>query len=79
MYYQHEENQGGPTGIIVNTSTGSLDSLYLKLGLKYTINKHFALHADYEYTNQSSSGGTSSGGTSGYSRNRYFAGVTYTY
>ena len=81
VYYDHEENQAGTTGTVVTTSTGSQpqDSLQFTLGLKYTINKHFALHADYEYTNQNSSGGTSSGGTSGYSRNRYFAGVTYTY
>ena len=74
LYYDHEENQAGTGGTVVSTSTGSQDSLNLNLGLKYRINKHFALHADYEYTNQSSSGGTS-----GYSRNRYFAGVTYTY
>jgi outer membrane autotransporter protein len=71
MYYHHEENQNGGA---VTTSTGSQDALNFNLGLKYTINKHFALHADYEYTNQGSSGGTS-----GYSRNRYFAGVTYAY
>jgi outer membrane autotransporter protein len=70
-YYHHEENQGGAA---VTTSTGSQDSLHFNLGLKYTINKHFALHADYEYTNQGSSGGAA-----GYSRNRYFAGATYTY
>jgi hypothetical protein len=79
FYYHHEENQAGTTGTVVSTSTGSQDALQFILGLKYTINKHFALHAHYEYTNQSSSGGTSSGGTSGYSRNRYFAGVTYRY
>ena len=79
VYYNHEENQAGTTGTIVNTSTGSQNSLQFTLNLKYTINKHFALHADYEYTNQSSSGGTSSGGTPGYSRSRYFAGVTYKY
>lgn len=78
-YYDHEENQAGTTGIVGRASTGSQDALNFNLSLKYTINKHFALHADYEYTNQSSSGGTSLGGTSGYSRNRYFAGVTYTY
>jgi hypothetical protein len=78
-YFNHEENQAGTTGTIGNTSTGSEDSLQFTLSLKYTINKHFALHADYEYTKQSSSGGTSSGGTPGYSRNRYFAGVTYKY
>ena len=79
MNYDHEENQAGTTGTVGSTSTGSQDALNFNLSLKYTINKHFALHADYEYTNQSSSGGTSSGGTSGYSRNRYFAGLTYTY
>ena len=79
VYYDHEENQAGTTGTVGSTSTGSQDALNFNLSLKYTINKHFALHADYEYTNQSSSGGTSSGGTSGYSRNRYFAGLTYTY
>jgi hypothetical protein len=77
--YYHEENQAGTGGPVVSTSTGSQDALQFTLGLRYTINKHFALHADYEYTNQSASGGTSSGGTSGYSRNRCFAGVTYTY
>jgi hypothetical protein len=79
LYYHHEENQTGTGGTVATTSPGSQDALQFKLGLKYTINKHFALHADYEYTNQSGSGGTSSGGASGYSRNRYFAGVTYKY
>jgi opacity protein-like surface antigen len=79
FYYHHEENQAGTGGTVGSTSTGSQDALQFTLGLKYTINKHFALHAHYEYTNQSSSGGTSSGGTSGYSRNHYFAGVTYKY
>jgi Putative beta-barrel porin 2 len=73
-FYYHEENQAERGGTVVNTSTGAQDSLHLTLGLKYTINKHFALHANYEYTNQNSSGGVS-----GYSRNRYFAGVTYNY
>jgi outer membrane autotransporter protein len=74
LYYYHEGNQAGTTGMAESNSTGALDGLNFNLGLKYTINKHFALHADYEFTNQSSSGGTS-----GYSRNRYFAGLTYTY
>jgi hypothetical protein len=66
-YYSFEENQGAA----VTTSTPSQQSLYFNLGLKYTINKHFAANADYEYTKES--------GTSGYSRNRIFAGFTYTY
>ena len=77
MYYHNEKNQnGGAVNTVntVNTSTGSQDALNFNLGLKYIINKHFTLHADYEYTNQASSGGTS-----GFSRNRYSAGVTYKY
>jgi hypothetical protein len=70
VYYHHNENQG-PSGA---SSAGSQDALQFTLGLKYTINKHFTLHVDYEYSAQSSSGGTS-----GYSRNRYFGGLTYHY
>ena len=78
--YNHEENQAGGTGgAAVNTSTGAQDSLNLTLDLKYTINKHFTAHVDYDYTNESGAGGTSSGATSGFSRNRCFAGLTYTY
>lgn len=82
-FYHHEENQGGGSAA-ATTSTRSQDSLHFTLGLKYTINKHFTADAHYEYTNQSGAGGTSSGGTSaggnsGYSRNRYYAGLTYTY
>jgi hypothetical protein len=73
-FYHHEENQAERGGTVVNTSTGAQDSLHLTLGLKYTINKHFALHGNYEYTNQGSSGESS-----GYSRNRLSAGLTYAY
>jgi hypothetical protein len=70
VYYHHSDNQGSSgTG-----STGSEDALQFTFGLKYTINKHFALHADYNYTAQNSSGGQA-----GYSRNQYFAGLTYHY
>ena len=68
VYYHHDENQGG-TG-----STGTQDSFDLLVGLRYTINKRFALHVDYNHTMQSSLGSTP-----GYSRNRYSAGLTYTY
>src|SRR6266516_104515 len=68
VYYHHDENTGG-TG-----STGTQDSFDLTLGLRYTINKRLALHVNYNYTSQSSLGGTP-----GYSRNRYFGGLTYTY
>jgi hypothetical protein len=70
IYYHHDENQGG-TG---TNSTGTQDSLDLNLGLRYTLNKHFTLHLDYNHTTQGSMGSIP-----GYSRNRYFAGVTYTY
>jgi hypothetical protein len=70
VFYHHDENQAG-TG---TSSTGTQNSFDLNLGLRYTINKHFTLHLDYNHTMQSSMGSTS-----GYSRNRYFAGVTYTY
>ena len=72
IYYHHDENQGSASS--GTGSAGSQDSLDLLLGLSYTINKHFALHLDYNYTTQSSLGSTP-----GYSRNSYFAGLTYTY
>ena len=70
VYYHHDENQGGTE----TSSTGTQDSLDLNLGLRYTVNKHFSLHLDYNHTTQSSLGSTP-----GYTRNRYFGGVTYTY
>jgi hypothetical protein len=69
VYYHHDENQGGGTG-----STGTQDSFDLSVGLRYTINKRFALYANYEHNSTSSLGSTP-----GYSRNRYYAGLTYTY
>jgi Uncharacterized protein conserved in bacteria (DUF2320). len=69
VYYHHDENQGGGTG-----STGTQNSFDLLVGLRYTINKRFALHVDYNHTMQSSLGSTP-----GYSRNRYSAGLSYTY
>ena len=68
VYYHHDENTGG-TGPI-----GTQDSFDLTLGLRYTINKHFTLHLDYNHTTLGSLGSTP-----GYSRNSYFGGLTYTY
>jgi len=68
VYYHHDENQGG-TG-----STGAQDSFDLSVGLRYYINKRFAFHVNYEHNSTSSLGSTP-----GYSRNRYYAGLTYTY
>jgi hypothetical protein len=70
VYYNHSDNQGtSGTG-----SAGSQDALQFTLGLTYTIKKHFALHVDYEHSSQSSAGTQG-----GYSRNRYSAGLSYTY
>ena len=68
VYYHHDENTGA-TG-----STGTQDSFDLTLGLRYTINKHFTLHLDYNHTTLGSLGSTP-----GYSRNSYLGGLTYTY
>ncbi len=68
VYYHHDENTGG-TG-----STGTQDSFDLIAGLRYTINKHFTLHLDYNHTTLGSLGSTP-----GYSRNSYLGGLTYTY
>jgi hypothetical protein len=68
VYYHHDENEGA------TTSMGSQDALRFTLGFKYTINKHFAAHLNYEHDTVSSLGAQS-----GYSRNRCFGGVTYTY
>ncbi len=68
VYYNHDENQGG-TG-----STGTQDFFALSVGLRYYINKRFALHVNYEHNSTSSLGSTP-----GYSRNRYYAGLTYIY
>ena len=72
FFYHHDENQGG-TGTSTST-TGTQDAWDLNLGLRYTLTKRFTLHLDYNHTTQDSTGGTL-----GYSRNRYYAGVTYTY
>jgi len=72
VYYHHDENQGGTSS--GTSSAGTQNSLQLTLGLRYTINKRFAVHVDYEHNSISSLGSTP-----GYSRNRYFAGLTYTY
>jgi hypothetical protein len=70
VYYHHSDNQGSSG----TTSTGSEDALQFTLGLNYTINKRWGVHADYTYSAQ-----PSSGATGGYSRNNYFVGVTYRY
>jgi hypothetical protein len=68
IYYHHDENTGS------TSSTGTQDSFDLNLSLRYTINKHFTLHLDYNHTTLGSLGSTP-----GYSRNSYVGGLTYIY
>jgi hypothetical protein len=70
VYYHHDENEGASG----TNSVGSQDSFDLSLGLRYTINKRFALHVDYTHSSVSSLGATP-----GYARNRYSAGLTFHY
>ena len=71
VYYNHNENAGGSSG---TTPVGTQDSLEFSLGLIYRINRRCFLHVGYQHTMQSSQGSTP-----GYSRNRYSAGLSYTY
>jgi hypothetical protein len=64
VYYHHDDDEG----------TGTQDSVDLDVGLHYVIDKHFTLGLTYEHTTEGSLGTTP-----GYSRNRYYAGLTYTY
>ena len=68
VFYHNDQNTGGAG------STGSQNSLDVVLGLRYTVNNRFALHADYSHSMESSLGSTAA-----YSRNRYSAGFTYIY
>ena len=69
--YYHSSNNQGSSG---TTSTRAQDGLQFTLGLNYRINNHWAVNANTTYSAQ-----FSSGATGGYSRNHYFAGVTYHY
>jgi Putative beta-barrel porin 2 len=72
LNYHHDQN-GGTTSP-GTSSAGTQDSIELSLGLRYTINRRFSLHLDFQHTMQSAQQSNP-----GYSRNRYFAGVNYTY
>lgn len=72
VYYHHDENEGGTSS--GTSSIGSQDSFDLSLGLRYTINKRFALRVDYRHSSTSSLGSTPD-----FSRNRYSAGLTFNY
>ena len=56
VYYNHADNQG-----MISSGTGSVgsqDSFDLSLGLRYTINQHFAVHVDYSHSSVTSPGST---------------------
>ena len=80
VYYSHADNQGtisSGTG-----STGPQDSLDLSLGLRYTINQHFAVHLDYRHSSATSPGSTpesTQGFASSYSRNSISAGLSFSF
>ena len=71
VYYYNSNNQGSSG----TTSAGAQDGLQFTLGLNYRINKHWAVNANYNRTRPSSRQEPQAG----YSRNHYFAGVTYHY
>jgi len=76
VYYHNSDNQGSSG----TTSSGTQDGLQFSLDLTYRINRHLAAHVSYDHTSSISSGGqVNSGGQGNYSRNRYSAGLTYTY
>ena len=70
VYYYNGNNQGSSG----TTSAGAQDGLQFTLGLNYGINQHWSVNANTVYSAQ-----FSSGARGGYSRNHYFAGVTYHY
>ncbi len=69
----HNDQNGGTTSP-GTSSAGTQDSIELSLGLRYTINRRFSLHLDFQHTMESAQQSNP-----GYSRNRYTAGVNYTY
>jgi hypothetical protein len=73
IYYHHDENDVG-TSSAGSGSGFSQDSADLSLGLAYKINGHFGFHLGFDRSEV-----TSERVTSGYSRNRYFAGLSLTY
>jgi hypothetical protein len=82
-YYHHDENQGfNSTGNVSsgfnstgNVSSGfSSDSFEVSLGVRYAIRRYFTIDLDYRHSEI-----TSGQSAQDYSRNRYSAGLTFTY
>jgi hypothetical protein len=82
-YYHHDENHGfNSTGNVSsgfnstgNVSSGfSSDSFEVSLGVRYAIRRYFTFDLDYQHSEV-----TSGQSARDYSRNRYSAGLTFTY
>jgi hypothetical protein len=82
-YYHHDDNQGlistgtvssgfNSTGIVSSGFSG--DSFDVSLGVHYALRRYFTLGLDYEHL-EAASGQSAQN----YSRNRYSAGLTFTY
>jgi hypothetical protein len=72
LYYYRSDNQG--LSLPGQVSQGfSREGLDLSVGLRYVINRHFTFDLNYSRTD------VSSGNSGDYSRNRYFAGLNFTY
>lgn len=67
VFYNHDQNQGG-------TSDGPQDAIDIVLGLRYVIRRGLILHVDYSHSSE-----TALESMPAYSRNRYSAGLSYTY
>ena len=81
VYYSRADNQGTISSSETG-STGTQDSLDLSLGLRYTINQHFAVHLDYSHSSVTSPGSTpesTQGLASSYSRNSVSAGLSFSF
>ncbi len=71
LFYHHDEDQGASSG---SAGVFSQDSFDFSLNLFYRINRHFSLQLGFERSDVSS-GAT----TPGYSRDRYFSGLTFNF
>jgi hypothetical protein len=67
VFYNHDQNQGG-------TSDGPQEAIDITVGLRYLIRRGLILHVDYSHNSE-----TSFQSMQAYSRNRYSAGLSYTY
>ena len=85
VYYNKADNQGMINQGMISSATGSIgtqDSFDLSLGLRYTINQHFAVHLDYSHSSVTSPGSTpvsTPGLASSYSRNSFSAGLSFSF